>query len=366
MSYIAPRDFSLDPELVQKLMKTFAGELELDWMSSIRERIAAQPSQPKRGLTLDDINQGAYGPDRLPEIIRENFSMAPRGAILPENLPSLGYRLNRKSEVWSDVAATIFEEGKSRRWAPARDVPWGALSECGYSSEQTAAIRQLSTGLVSIGMVCTDLPAKWEYLMNQEFHEIKYLMCLQMLDAARIAEAFRKRALHGHGRLGVECRELGELLKMVIDAGTYPCASASMNLMLFTFVQGLGRHFEWASRNAADRFLGTRLAQDATRFIAYGVDHVRSLTNVRPNEAEAINGHLDLMENGLVGVMGARELLEPLVVLSGGLDPVARFYASMFDEYLGRCRAAGLGDRRKRSPIPQFLQLAMGEEGDPQ
>jgi len=362
VAYIAPKDFSLDPELVAKLMKTFAGELDLDWMSSIRERISARPSDPKRGLTLDDINQGGYSPEILPEIIRHNFSMAPRGAILPDGLPSLGYRLNRKSEVWADVATRIFEEGKSRRWAPARDVPWPRLAEADESPERMAAMRQISTGLVSVGMVCTDVPARWEFLMNQEFHEVKYLLCLQMIDAARIGEAFRKRALQGDGQLGVACRELGELLKMVFDSGTYPCASASMNLLLFSFLQGLGRHLEWASRNATDAFLGTRLAQDASRFIAYGVDHLRCLTRVRPNEAEALNGHLDLMENGLVGWMGARELLEPLVLLSGSLDPVRSFYERFFAEYLARCHAAGLGDRRTRSPLFHFLGLLGGPE----
>ena len=178
MAYIAPKDFAQDPELIARLVKTFAGQLELDWMKSIRERISARPREPRRGLTLDDINQGAYHPDASPEIVRHNFSMAPRGAILPKGLPSLGYRLNRKSEVWSDLAAAIFEEGKARRWAPARDVPWPALASARYSPEQRAAIRQLSTSLQSIGLVAADVAAKWEWTMNQEFHEVKYLMCL--------------------------------------------------------------------------------------------------------------------------------------------------------------------------------------------
>ena len=130
-----------------------------------------------------------------------------------------------------------------------------------------------------------------------------------------------------------------------------------MNLLLFSWVQGLGRHIEWIACNAADRALATRLVQDVSRFVAYGVDHLRNLLHVRPSESEALNGHLDLMENGLVGWLGARELLEPLVVLSGGFDPVVRFYERCFDEYAQRCIAAGLGDRRERSPISSFLQL---------
>jgi hypothetical protein len=357
MAYIAPKDFSLDPELVARLLRTMQGDLGLEWMQSIRERIAARPSEPRRGLTLDDINQGVYGPDRIPEIVRHNFSMAPRGAILPPALPSLGYRLNRKSEVWSDLAAALFEEGKSRRWAPARDVPWQALREEPLPPREEAALRQVATGLVSIGLVCTDLAARWEWLMNQEFHEVKYLMCLQMIDAARIGEAFRKRALYGDGRLGVDSRELGELLKMVFESGTYPCASVSMNLVLFGAVQSLGRHYEWASDNAADTVLGRYVAQDATRFLAYGVDHVRQLVRARPGEAETLNGHLDLVENGLVGLLGSREWLEPLVVLSGGFAPVRALYDAFAREHFARGAAAGLGSRRERSPLPGFLKL---------
>jgi len=357
VAYIAPKDFGQDPELVARLIKTFAGQLELQWMKSIRERIAARPSHARRGLTLDDINQGGYGPDRSPELVRHNFSMAPRGAILPKGLPSLGYRLNRKSEIWSDLASEIFEEGKARRWAPARDVPWAVLANARYSREQRAAIRQLSTSLQSIGLVAADVAAKWEWTMNQEFHEVKYLMCLQMIDAARIAEAFRKRALYGEGSLGVDFAELGELLKITFESGTYPCASASMNLVVFGLVQALGRHLEWASDNAADTTLGTRLAQDATRFIVYGVDHLKSLVAARPNEAQTLNGHLDAVENGLVGLLGARPFVEPLVVLSGGFAPVRALYERTAREHFERCQAAGLGDRRGRSPLTKFLGL---------
>jgi len=357
MAYVTPKDFSTDPEIFEKVMKTMGGDLDLAWMGNIRERLSARPSQARRGLTLDDVNQGGYGPDRIPELVRHNFSMAPRGAILPPGLPSLGYRINRKSEVWSDLATVLYEEGKSRRWAPARDIPWSALEASASSSPEELAWRQLCTTLCSVGLVAADVPARWVWLVNQEFHEVKYLLCLQMIDATRLAEAFRKRALFANGSLGVDFRELGELLKMVFESGTYPCASVSMNLLLFSWVQGLCRHLEWAARNAADAFLAGRAVQDATRFIAYGVDHARNLLRVRPGERDALCGHLDLVENGLVGLLGARELFEPLSLLSGGPAQVAALYARTWQEYRERCEAAGLGDRAERSPIPHLLEM---------
>ncbi len=358
MSYIGPKDFSEDTGLIAEVMRVMGGDLRLEWMKDCPHAMAARPSQPRRGLTLDDINDDPYyGPSAIPEIIRRHFSMTPRGGVLPEGLPSLGYRLNRKSDVWADSATVLFEESKSRRWAPARSVPWDALDEASLSSEEDVAIRQLWTGLASIGLVSTDVPSRWVWLMNQDFHEIKYWMCAQMFDATRLAEAFRKRALYGQGALGCDSRELGELLKIILESETYPLASAALNLALFSFVQTLGRRFEYLSTNAADTYLGTRLVQDASRFITYGVDHVRQLVGTRPAHVEIVNEHLDLVENGLGGYLGSRELSEPLIVLSGGVEPVAAFYRKATEQYFERCAAAGLGERQDRSPLPGFLKL---------
>ena len=56
MSYIAPKDYSQDPEIFARLMKVMQGDLDLGWMKNIGERAAFRPSRPEHGLTLDDIN----------------------------------------------------------------------------------------------------------------------------------------------------------------------------------------------------------------------------------------------------------------------------------------------------------------------
>jgi hypothetical protein len=134
-------------------------------------------------------------------------------------------------------------------------------------------------------------------------------------------------------------------------------ASAALNLLLMSFTQAIGRHLEYAATNAADAFLGTRLAQDATRFVAYGVQHVHGFLHARPVEAERLAEHLDLCENALIGALGAPAMIEPLVLLSGGFDPVVGLLERTTNEYFARCRAAGLGDRSTRSPLHEFLRM---------
>lgn len=357
MSYVAPKDYSQDANIVEAAKRRMDGDLDLKWMEIRGEPAAYTPSHARRGLTLDDVNRGAYSDARLPEIVRHNFSMAPRGAILPRGLPSLGYTLNRKSEIWSDQAARLFEEAKSRHWAPAHAVPWAALDDLDPGDRSELARRQLSTLIVSAGLVASDVAARWEWHINQEFHEVKYLLCAQMIDGARIAEAFRKRALYGSGALGIDSPATGELLQMAFESDTYPMASAAMNLLLFSWLQTLGRHLEFLATNEADTFLGAHLAEDASRFLAYGIDHIGSLLRARPGEASALHDHLDLVENGWVGALGAAEVIEPLILLNGGLCPVVRLYRQMAGEYFARCTRAGLENRAARSPIPGFVSI---------
>ena len=140
----------------------------------------------------------------------------------------------------------------------------------------------------------------------------------------------------------------------------YTQASAGLNLHLASLLQSFARHLEWATDNAADAMIWTRVAQDASRFLSYGVDHLRTLLRTRPGEAEELNQHLDLLDNGLVGALGATEVIEPLIVLSGGAQPVAQLYETMAAELFSRCESAGLGPRRARSPLCDFLKLLPG------
>jgi hypothetical protein len=153
MAYYAREDFFHNPELIEKSVEVFMGNLSLDWADVGTERVRCRPSHPDRGLTYDDTNVGTYGWDQIPEKIRHNFSMAPRGAFMPEGLPHLGYDINRKSEVWSDNCAELYEESKSRHWTPTRLVPWQELESPGHSDERERALAQLYTDLTSMATV---------------------------------------------------------------------------------------------------------------------------------------------------------------------------------------------------------------------
>src|SRR6202790_5764273 len=123
------------------------GHLGLHWYDAKTERLAGRPWDPKAGLTYQDLNVGPYGYTDIPEDVRTSQSMVSRGSEKVGKLPDMGYVVNRKSDVWSDNVAELYEEVKARRWVPATDIPWKELHAHPLSDDLKIACPHLSTFL---------------------------------------------------------------------------------------------------------------------------------------------------------------------------------------------------------------------------
>ena len=361
MAYYARDDFFNNPEILERSVEILKGNLSLDWMALDIEKVKCRPSNARRGLTFEDTNVGSYGWDHIPEKIRHNYSMAPRGAVLPPGLPHLGYDINRKSEVWAANAPLLYEESKSRHWIPTRIVPWDAVEEIAHSDELERGLAQLYTDFTSMATALGDIPSKWVWRINQELLELKMFQCAQMFDAAQLADVARKRAIAGGTGLGRDHAPLGELLKCVLDSGNFPCASASAHILLAGLMQTLLRHIGACSSNAADQTISRFGVQDVSRSIAYGIQHMKYLLGERPHEAASLAGHLDEVENSLVGYLASPMCFSAVALVTAGsrkgaadaVPQVTALYRRFSDEHQQRRQAAGIaGDA---SPLEAFV-----------
>jgi hypothetical protein len=363
VAYYAAKDFFEDDRLLEFVSSILSGNLTLGWYDADAVRLRARPRDPQRGLTYEDCNLGPYGYDAIPEFVRDRNSMAARGSVLVPGLPDLGYTVNRRSDVWADNVAALYEEAKARRWAPAVDVPWSELLAA-QAPVRDAAMTQACTLLEEVALVAMEAPARWVFSINQEFLELKSFLCAQMIDEARHVEACRKRALvtgQGLGRASVAAEQA---LKELLGAETYPEASVATNLLLGSFVLAMYRALAALADTRADRVLATLSMQDVARSVAYGVAQVRYHLAHQPGRVAALDDYLDRTEHTVLGIAGSPEFLEPLVVLAAGsLEREAlvrgaafarRWFTGALDEYLERCAAAGLGDRRERSRLPRL------------
>ncbi|TMA53818.1 MAG: hypothetical protein E6J76_03435 [Deltaproteobacteria bacterium] len=363
MSYYAEKDFFDDPALLELVQQVLSGNLTLKWYEVETTRVRARPADPARGLTYQDCNLGPYGYDAIPEFLRDRYSMAARGSVLVEKLPDLGYTINRRSDVWADNVAELYEEAKARRWAPAVDIPWAELL-AEPRPVRDAAMAQACTLLEEVALVAMEAPGRWVFSINQEFIEQKSFLCAQMLDEARHVEACRKRALVSGKGLGRASATAEQALKELLSAETYPEASLGTNLLLGSFVLAMYRALATLADTQADRLFGTLSAQDVARSVAYGMGHMRYHLAHQPGKAETLSDYLDRTEHTVVGIVGSSEFLEPLVLLAAGARDAAalargatfarRWFTTALEQYFERCEAVGLTGRRQRSRLSRL------------
>jgi hypothetical protein len=356
MSFYLEKDYFADEELFNLVNQVMQGNLTLHWFDAKTERVRAAPKSQQRGLTYEDVSIGSYGYDAISETLRDKYTMAPRGAEIWGRLPDLGYTINRKSDVWADNVAELYEEAKSRRWAPAVDLLWSRLEAAKLTAETEAAVAQLATTLEEIALAGLEMPSRWVYAINQEFLEMKSFLCAQMLDQARHLEAFRKRALAGGQGLKRASVAAEQALKEILFAETYPAASLSMNLMLGSGLLTLYRFAAAIAPCEVERRLFMLAMQDKARHVAYGMGHMRYHLARQPQHVDALGDYLDRTEHCLFGVLAAPELAEALLVISGDRRHVSRFFEVAVDEYLARCERVGFGDRRSRSRLVPILR----------
>jgi hypothetical protein len=352
VAFYADKDYTQEQAVLDAMNAVMQGNLTLHWFNAKTEKIKAEPSDPRRGLTYEDLNIGTYGYSSLPEFVRDEQSMVARGSEKVGNLPDMGYLVNRKSDVWSDNVTSLYEESKARRWAPAVDVPWSELDNDPLSPELERACAQFYTFVQECVLVAMDFPSRWVALINQEFIELKSFMCAQMLDAARLLEAFRKRALYGGAGLGRASASAEQGLKEWLWADTYPRGSLCINLMLGGFTLALYRQVAAFAPSRTDQTIMRHAIQDAARHVSYGVMALRYHLQHQPDQEIALNAYLDSAEHVMVALLGSPELLEPLIIIcAGGIErdqikvgcgAVAKFVRLVEREYLERLQYAGL------------------------
>jgi hypothetical protein len=370
MSYYGSTDYRFDDDLLLRVKDIRKGNLDLGWLKAGSEQVEVNAANPRRGLTYLDLNQGGYGFDALPEVPRGPRGAAPRGAVYDvEHQADLAPELNRKSDVWAYKVASFTEEAMSRQWDATTDVPWMELDRCERSEEVEIAFAQLCTFFTEVEMIATDLPAKWLWRMNNQFHEVKHFIATQAIDEARHAEVFRKRALAGGVGLMEALPQVEHSLKAILDGDTYSEASAFMHLLAEGNILTLFRFSEFISPTPVDKRMFQLVMQDEARHVSYGLQHLRWIIDHTPERKEQLHMALDEAENFTLNQFDSA-LFEAMIVLAGkgtkpeqikkGIEIVGALQIKQVEEYFQRLRRAGFEERIERSKFREMMaQMAL-------
>ena len=366
MSYYGTNDYSYNSDFALRVRDMKKGNLDLGWLDHAREKFEVRPRDPRRGLEVADCEVGPYAIEAIPDIVRDNRGLAPRGAILPAGYqPDLGPDLNKRTDVWAYRVQRYWEEAVSRQWNVSTDIPWRDLEKYEIPLDQEIAFCQLCTLLAEVEMIATDLPAKWSHHMNSYFQEVKGFIATQCMDEARHTEVFRKRALAGGvGLLRAGARS-EHALKGLLEADSYSEGSVFLHVLGEGFILTLFRSSEFISPSPVEQRIFQLVMQDEARHVSYGLQHLKYLMDHAPEHRAQINMFLDEAERLLTGLFNSDQL-EAMIVLGGkgttpdcirrGVQVVGAFQGKQILEYFQRCERAGLPERRERSPLLELQQ----------
>ena len=303
----------------------------------------------KHGLRLGDLNVGIYG--EIPEQWQDQ-TRNPRGAIARKGVPPLGYSIRDKADMWADCAADLYEEAIQRKWSPATDVPWDSIKPLKEPLER--AICQVLTELCQYANCDVETMSEWQHQMAYGYHEVKQYLATASFDAARMYEAFRKRALCNGGGLGLEGP--GEVNRMILESrGGWSEAVTYLLLMRGTFTLTMLRYLEKHAYNDAERSIYAQAMQAKARHMTYGLEHLQ-YSIAHDEERKAILQTLLFVGDRIwAREMRDHVLKEALcIVFAGGLEKAGdegfaeyqRMQRDFMRDYLGTCEWLGV----KRDP----------------
>ena len=331
--------------------------LDLSWMENTGERgMHAKPG--RRGLTLEEINKGSYG---VAPTNAEDMTMAQRGSAHASGVPRIGYHIRKKSDIWSDNAAMLYEEAVQRQWSSATDIPWDELKTLPDDVER--AYSQFCTFLTEVEFIAGDTPAYWLPQISNEHYEVKMFLASQIMDEARHLDVFRKRALANGGGLMSSSGNAG--LRVIIESKDFTEMSAIMHVQGEGLVQSIFRMGEYIATNEAEKRIFRLSAQDESRHVAFGVMHLKYILETEPERREEIHGYLEKAEPligagaGTAPVAGGSPIFgTSLGMLFGhslgsqeeGTKLALAAFRRQLNEYMHRLEVAGMGERRYRLP----------------
>src|SRR5215471_18850149 len=129
------------------------------------------------------------------EVADPQWGLAPRGARIEAGGPEFTFTLCRKREIWAQELASIYKQAVGNQWSAARDIPWENLPK--LPGDLEAAVCQIMTFLTENEFAALYVPARFIARIHPHYREVVEVLAVQIVDEARHAEAFTRRAEAG-------------------------------------------------------------------------------------------------------------------------------------------------------------------------
>lgn len=258
----------------------------------------------------------ASGSD-VAEVADPHWGLAPRGARIEAGGPPFAFTLRHKREIWAQELSSIYKQAVANQWSAARDIPWDNLPK--LPEEVEAAVCQIMTFLTENEFAALYVPARFIPRIHPHYREVVEVLAVQIVDEARHAEAFTRRAEAGGSGLGTTAVSGQLSLQSLLEEPDFTTATFLLCVMGEGTFLTLLKFLEDHAPEAATATLARLAHRDEARHVAFGMEHLRYVLDREPERRTSLAAAVERRSRMLAAVSGLSPYVyDALTVLAGG------------------------------------------------
>jgi hypothetical protein len=271
-----------------------------------------------RGATRAGGRGPVPGPDGIVDRAPATWGLAARGALVEDGGPPLHLAdLNRRDEVWADIAPKLYAQALSGQWDPAKAVDWSAPPD--HDPAVEAAVVQVMTFLVENEQAALVVPARFIARVHPHFREVVQLLAVQAADEARHVEVFTRRAELSGGPLGTSGAGGRASLQTLLDEPDFSLAAFLLSVLGEGTFLDLLSFLERHGPDPVTRRVAHLALADEARHVAFGVAHLEHRVGADPEFRGRLRGAVERRHDVLASTAGLHAgVHDALVVLAAG------------------------------------------------
>lgn len=251
------------------------------------------------------------------EVAEPSWGLAPRGARIEVAAPAFGFTLRQKRDVWARELNAIYTQATASQWSASSDIPWRELPK--LPEELESAVAQIMTFLTENEFAALYVPARFISRIHPHYREVIEVLAMQIVDEARHAEAFTRRAEAGGAGLGITAASGQLSLKTLLEEPDFTTATFLLCVMgegtFLTLLKFLGDH----APDVATRTLAQLAHRDEARHVAFGIEHMRFVFEREPGRRLSLAAAVERRSQVLASISGLSPYVyDALVIFAGG------------------------------------------------
>ena len=251
------------------------------------------------------------------ESANASWGLAPRGGQIEQGGPKFAFTLCQKREVWAQELESIYKQGVANQWSAARDIPWDKLPI--LPCEVEAAVGQIMTFLTENEFAALYVPARFIPRIHPHYREVVEVLAIQVVDEARHAEAFTRRAEAGGIGLGTTAVSGQLSLQTLLEEPDFTTAAFLLCVMGEGTFLTLLKFLEEHAPDPVTAMLAKLAHRDEARHVAFGMEHLRYVLEREPERRASLAAAVERRSRMLASVSGLSPYVsDALMILAGG------------------------------------------------